>query len=179
MNGRVLVAYGSRMGSTAEIATAVAIGLRTQGLDVTIGAAKEVQSLEPYDVVVLGSAIYAGRWCRDALRLLRRERRVLSTRRVWLFQSGLSVTGPHPTVDPTPASVAKLAREIGSDLPMSFGGCLTAETAHGLLPRLMVRFGKAGGDHRDWDRIRDWSLQIAAEICAGTQEIPSAESTTP
>lgn len=39
----------------------MAMGLRTQGLNVTLGAAKEVRSVASYDAVVLGSAIYAGR----------------------------------------------------------------------------------------------------------------------
>lgn len=167
MNGRVLVTYSSRSGSTAEIAQAMAMEFRRQGLDVTVTSAEEVDSVRPYEFVILGSALYAGRWRRPALALLRRERKALMGRRVWLFQSGLSVIGPGPWKDPTPAAVLALAQEIGTARPVTFAGALLPATARGLLPRLMAR-GKSAGEHRDWDRISAWSREIAAEIRACT-----------
>ena len=61
---RVLVAYGSRHGSTAEIAEAIAATLREAGLAVDCRKAGEVDSLDGYDAVVLGSAVYMRRWRR-------------------------------------------------------------------------------------------------------------------
>ncbi|WP_019875259.1 flavodoxin domain-containing protein [Sporichthya polymorpha] len=163
MDGRVLVAYGSKCGSTKEIAEAIAMELRLHRLDVDVRPADVVMSVHPYEFVILGSAIYAGRWRRPAMRLLRRERKALMARRVWLFQSGLSVTGPGPWKDPTPPDVATLAAEIGVSRPVTFAGALLPETARGLLPRLMART-KSAGEHRDWDRIRAWAREISAEI---------------
>lgn len=167
MNGRVLVAYGSKLGSTAEIAEFLGMEFRLHGLDVTVAPADQVDSVRPYEFVVIGSAIYMARWRRSALRLLRRERKALMSREVWLFQSGLSVTGAGPWEDPTPKAVAALAREIGTAPPVTFPGALLPETAHGVLPRLMART-KGAGDHRDWDRIRAWGREVAAEICMRT-----------
>jgi menaquinone-dependent protoporphyrinogen oxidase len=82
----VLVAYGTKRGATAEIAEAVGKTLRRAGLTVDVQPARRVRSLERYRAVVLGSALYAGRWRRDALRLLRRPE--LRDRDVWLFSSG-------------------------------------------------------------------------------------------
>ena len=87
MSERVLVAYGSKYGSTAEIAQAIGTTLRVAGLEVDVKRAHEVRSLEPYRAVVLGSAVYMARWRRDAIRLLRR-RSELGEREVWLFSSG-------------------------------------------------------------------------------------------
>src|SRR5438477_3803419 len=84
---RVLVAYGTKFGSTAEIAEAIGTTLRVAGLEVDVKRAGQVGSLEPYRAVVLGSAVYVTRWRRDAMRLLRRERE-LKQREVWLFSSG-------------------------------------------------------------------------------------------
>ena len=74
MDGRVLVTYGSRMGSAAQIPEAIADVLRARGFAVTLLPAHQVHSVAPYDGVVLGSAIYAGRWRREATQLLARER---------------------------------------------------------------------------------------------------------
>jgi menaquinone-dependent protoporphyrinogen oxidase len=167
MNGRVLVAYGSKSGSTAEIAQAIGSEFRLHGLDVTVLPASGVRSVRPYEFVVLGSALYAHRWRRSALALLRRERRLLMARQVWLFQSGLSVVGPGRWEDPTPDIVLGLAKEIGAMRPVTFAGALLPATARGLVPRLMAR-GKSAGDHRDWDRIRTWARAVALEISAST-----------
>jgi len=167
MNGLVLVAYGSKFGSTAEIAEFLGSELRLHGLDVTVAPAAEVESVRPYEFVILGSAIYFGRWRRPALHLLRRERKALMGRDLWLFQSGLSVTGPGPWEDPTPKAVAQLARDIGVARPVTFPGALLPATAGGVLPRLMARNPDAG-DHRDWTRIRAWAQEVAATICMST-----------
>ena len=88
MSERVLVAYGSKYGSTAEIAQAIGTTLRVAGLEVDVKQAREVRSLERYRAVVVGSAVYMARWRRDAMRLLRRRREDLARREVWLFSSG-------------------------------------------------------------------------------------------
>lgn len=167
MNGRVLVAYGSKSGSTAEIAEAIGMQLRLYHLDVTVAPAHEVRSIADYEFVILGSALYAGRWRRSAMALLKSEQRVLTARQVWLFQSGLSVTGSGPWRDPTPDAVLEIAKEIGAMRPITFAGALLPETARGLLPRLMAR-GRSAGEHRDWDRIASWAREVAFEIRART-----------
>ncbi len=82
----MLVAYGTKHGATAEIAEAIARALSAAGWEVDVQRARRVRSLERYRAVVLGSAVYTGRWRRDALRLLQRSG--LGEREVWLFSSG-------------------------------------------------------------------------------------------
>ena len=88
----VLVAYASKHGATAEIAAAVAQTLNECGLRAACMNASEVESLEPYDAVVLGSAVYMKRW---------RERRAGScatTRKRWrCARSGSSAPGRSAT----------------------------------------------------------------------------------
>lgn len=164
MDGRILVTYGSRMGSTAQIAAAIADVLRSRGFIVTLLPAQQVHSVAPYDGVVLGSAIYAGRWRREAVQLLNGERIGLKRRRVWLFQSGVSMIGPQPEADPTPKLVAALAAAANAPMPLTFAGCLIPATAKGLLPRLMARVSPARGDHRDWTAVRAWANEIADQL---------------
>lgn len=62
----LLVAYGSKHGSTQEVAEAVAERLRAGGREVDLRRAADVDDLTPYGGVVLGGSLYVGRWHEDA-----------------------------------------------------------------------------------------------------------------
>jgi menaquinone-dependent protoporphyrinogen oxidase len=83
----VLVAYASKRGSTAEIAEAIADTLRQSGMTVDCIGAGKVDSVESYDAVVLGSAVYIKRWRGDAKHFLRKHGKELSERPFWVFSS--------------------------------------------------------------------------------------------
>src|SRR5688500_5163106 len=98
---RVLVAGASKHGSTREIAKAIAEELRAAGLDADLRDAGNVTSLAGYDAVVLGSAIYMGRWMPEAKHLVERFQPQLAALPVWLFSSGLlGADDPQPAGDP-------------------------------------------------------------------------------
>src|SRR5436309_2345761 len=88
MSGRILVAYGTKRGSTAEVAAAVAGALSEQGLSTVLLPAATVGNLEGYDGVVIGAALYAGRVHKDVRRLLRRFHHELATLPVAVFAMG-------------------------------------------------------------------------------------------
>ena len=68
---KVLVAYASKYGSTAEVAESIARVLRSRCVHADVRAAGEVEDIEGYDGVVLGGGIYVGRWHRNAQRFAR------------------------------------------------------------------------------------------------------------
>lgn len=165
---RTLVAYASKMGGTEGIARAVADELRSAGLEVDLVRAEDVSSLERYDSVILGSAVYAGRWRRPARRLLRQlvtDKGIDHPVRVWLFHSG--PTGPDKagTRVPAPAKVAAQAIALGADQPTTFGGRIEPATAKGFLATNMAK-GDLAGDYRDFGEIAAWARGIAAELTA-------------
>jgi menaquinone-dependent protoporphyrinogen oxidase len=57
MRPRILVAYASRAGSTAEVAEVIGRVLREGGPEVDVCPVGDVHSLAGYDALVLGSAI--------------------------------------------------------------------------------------------------------------------------
>jgi len=67
---RVLVAYGSKRGATEGLARAVGEGLVDAGHTVNVVSASEVEGLESWDAVVVGGALYAWFWQRDARRFV-------------------------------------------------------------------------------------------------------------
>jgi len=62
MMDKVLVAYATKHGATAEIAEKIGQVLRQAGLRTDVLPADGVSDLTPYKAVVLGSAFYLGRW---------------------------------------------------------------------------------------------------------------------
>lgn len=162
---RILVAYGSKHGATAEIAEAIGAALSRAGFDVDVERGRRVGSLEPYRAVVLGSAVYAGRWRPEALRLLRRSE--LRDHDVWVFSSGpVGADARDPVAAERftrPPLVQRLADTAGAHDHAVFGGMVAddagfirSKMARGMPPELR--------DRRDWDEIAAWAESIATAL---------------
>jgi menaquinone-dependent protoporphyrinogen oxidase len=165
---RVLVAYGTKHGATAEIAEVISKTLRAAGFEVDVLQARRVRSLVPYRAVVLGSAVYAGRWRTDALRLLRRTG--LRDREVWLFSSGPvgEDKGDSEQVErfTRPPRVQRIAAEVGVHEHVVFGGMVAEDV--GFIRKKMARnIPPELRDRRDWGAIEAWAESIAAMLRTG------------
>jgi menaquinone-dependent protoporphyrinogen oxidase len=118
----VLVAYASKHASTAEIAERIAAAMRDVGCDAQARPASEVRDVSEYGAVVLGSAVYAKRWQRDARSFARRHADALREMPVWLFSSGpFGAVDEHPTA-PMPPVAERLAAQLGARDNVMFGG---------------------------------------------------------
>ncbi|MER6736197.1 flavodoxin domain-containing protein [Streptomyces puniciscabiei] len=164
MTGRVLVAYGTTNGSTAQIAEAVAQVLGKEGLTVEARPAPSVASIEMYDAVVVGGALYAGRWHKDARRFVRRHHRALAERPLWFFSSGPLDTSASKRNIPPVSGVRRAMDRLGVKEHVTFGGCLE-QGARGGVARMILRNGK-GGDFRDFPAIEAWAERLAEEVTA-------------
>ena len=161
---RILVSAASRHGSTAEIATELGKALRGNlpGVGVDVIPLSRVTGVDSYDVVVLGSAVYFGRWLDEARWQVGAQAAALRERTVWLFSSG-------PVGDPAvPAEEsvdgADLAAAIGAREHVVFPGALRRELL-GVRERLAAGLGHApDGDCRDWPAVRTLADRIAAEL---------------
>ena len=90
----ILLAYATRFGSTQEVAEAITAVLREAGLKVDIQPMAEVRTLDNYDAIILGAAIYNANWNLDAHHFVSRHQEVLEQRPVVIFReliSGLSL----------------------------------------------------------------------------------------
>jgi menaquinone-dependent protoporphyrinogen oxidase len=162
---RVLVTYGSKHGSTAEIAEAVAEAIRRGGHDVDCVEAGQARDVASYDAVVLGSAVYMKRWRREAKRLLSRERPVLADRPLWVFSSGPFGDDPDPAWS-EPADVVKTVEKLGAREHVVFGGRLPLEPSNFIERAIADKTPVESRDLRDWDEIRRWAGGIAAQLAA-------------
>ncbi|MEV6523782.1 flavodoxin domain-containing protein [Longispora sp. NPDC051575] len=155
-----LVAYGSSHGSTADIADWIGETLRERGIRVDVSDAATVEDVSHYDLVVLGGALYAHRWQRQARRFARRHRTALLARPVWLFSTGpLDRSAEGAVIAPVP-QVARIAERISARGHSTFGGRLAPDTT-GFLARRMAR--TMAGDFRNRAQVTAFAYGIAAE----------------
>lgn len=167
MEGKTLVAYASKYGSTAEIARTIGAEIRAQEQVVDIQPVDEVRSLDGYSAVVLGSAVYAGQWRKEAADFILDYRQELEVLPVWIFSSGPTGEG-----DPVelmggwrfPENLQPAADRIQPRDIKFFHGVLD-ESKLGFAEKLIVKALKAPlGDYRDWDAVRDWAQNIALKL---------------
>lgn len=69
---KALVIYGSRYGTSAEIAAEITKNLIEEGMDTDLIDSKESKDLDisKYDLIVVGSGIKIGRWTKNTLNFL-------------------------------------------------------------------------------------------------------------
>ena len=167
MDGQVLVAYATKYGATAEIAEKIGEVLSEAGLPNDVLPADKVGDLTPYRAVVLGSAVYMGKWRDEAAKFLEDNEKALAERPVWLFSSGALGEG-----DPVelmqgwrfPEAQQEVADRIGPRDIAIFHGVLDTEKLS-LPEKLILKGVKAPtGDFRDWAAITTWATSIAEAL---------------
>lgn len=159
---RVLVAVASRHGSTRQIAEAMADVLRVEGFTVHVTDPDRVQDLAGYRAVIVGSAVYVGRWAASARAMVDRLAPSLAERPVWLFSSGPVGTPPSPLGDAD--EVSSIMVRLGARGHRTFAGCLDLSVL-GVAERAVVALVRAQeGDFRQWDDVEDWARQVANEL---------------
>ena len=161
---KILVTVASKHGSTTEIAEAIKVELVQYGHDACVVSVEELETVEGYDAVVLGSAIYLGQWMKPAKEFATRQEASLKTLPVWLFSSG-PVGDPAKPEDPADRRQGdKLAETLAARGHMVFHGKVDRDNLS-LAERAIVRMAKApNSDQRDWSEIRSWAGEIAAEL---------------
>jgi menaquinone-dependent protoporphyrinogen oxidase len=159
---RVLVTYATKHGSTRGIAEAIAATIGGNGIAAELPV-EGVGETGSYDAVVLGSAIYMGRWLREATEFTRRHRASLAERPLWLFSSGPLGTEV-VDAEEQPMELSELREMLEPRDHRLFYGALTRD-ALGFGERMVVKAVKAPeGDFREWDEIQAWAAAIAAEL---------------
>lgn len=159
---KVLLPVASRHGATREIGDAIADVLRESGFEVDVVDPDDVEDIEPYGAVVLGSSVYVGRWAASARAFVDRFAVRLASRPVWLFSSGPVGDPPAPAGDPE--EVAPLMRRMGARGHRTFAGRLD-RGGLALAERAVVALVQAEqGDFRAWADVQDWAGRIAQEL---------------
>jgi menaquinone-dependent protoporphyrinogen oxidase len=164
---KVLVTYASKYGATAEIALQIGKVIQDNGRTVDVQPVEQVKDLVDYRAVVLGSAVYAGQWLKEAANFLTVHEAVLAERPVWIFSSGPTGEG-----DPVelmkgwsfPENLKPIADRIQPCDIAFFSGVLDPKKLN-LPEKMIIKALKAPtGDFRDWDTITSWASSIAKAL---------------
>jgi menaquinone-dependent protoporphyrinogen oxidase len=158
----ILLAYATRFGSTQEVSEAIATDLREAGMEVDLQPMQEVQSLEGYDAVILGAALYNTRWHPDAHQFLKNYQDILKQRPVAIFALGPLNTGE--------AAMRSSRRQLDKELEkypwlkpvgieMFVGKFDPLKPGLGFFDRLMP-----ARDLRDWKAIHAWANALPVQL---------------
>jgi menaquinone-dependent protoporphyrinogen oxidase len=160
MSERVLIAYGSKHGSTADTADQVAGMLRERGLEADISEAAAVKTLDGYDAVIVAGSIYIGRWHPDARVFLRRFAKELRAIPVAIFAMGPKTSSPEDLASARKQLDLALKRlpDVGADPIAIFGGVIDPAKLHFPFNRMPAT------DARDWEAIEAFADQYAARL---------------
>lgn len=159
---KVLVTAASRHGATTEVAASIGAVLQAAGLDVHVLTPSEVRCMDGFDVAVIGSAIYVGRWLEPARELVEREKVALCRIHVWLFSSGPVGDPPRPVEESLDA--APLTALVGARDHCTFAGQLVQDRLGFGERALMAAVRAPEGDFRPWPEIEAWAREIAATL---------------
>ena len=167
MDSKVLVAFASKCGNTAEMAERIGQVLREAGLQTDVLPANRVKKSTDYQAVVLGSAVYIGMWRKEAASFLKANKMDLAQKPVWLFSSGPTGEGDLEALLQGwkfPSGLQSAADWIQPRNITVFRGAVNLQKLNGLEKWMMNRVQAADGDFRDWENIVTWAKGIADEI---------------
>lgn len=139
----------------------VAEALVERGVEAEVGPAAEVDEVEGYDGIIVGGALYNGRWHQDATAFVGRHLDVLRATRVWFFSSGPLDDSARSGALAAVPQVRDLARETDVCGHVTFGGYLEPRSP-GWLSGLLS-YGRPG-DYRDPAQVAEWVDRIVLRL---------------
>jgi len=158
----ILIVYGTYAGSTAEVASAIKTTLGNLTCQVDLRpASADVIDLNPYDLIIIGSAIHGGRPHETVSRFIALNGDSLSQKPIAVFTVCATITSSiekrrtHALT--YPATVAGSLQPVATAI---FGGIAgsSGRFVNWLGKQIM---GVTPGDYRDWEQIRAWATRLA------------------
>jgi menaquinone-dependent protoporphyrinogen oxidase len=163
----VLIVYASKYGATRGIAEKIAEVLRNEGLEAVLAEAGEKLDPAAYRAILVGSAVYIGKWQKKAVQFLKRHETVLAGKMTWFFSSGPTGEGDPVTILQGwefPQALKEISERIRPAGIALFHGAVDMEKLSGLHRFMVKKINAPTGDFRDWKQISEWAAGIAAEI---------------
>lgn len=160
---RVLVAHGSRYGSTKGVAEFIGQALQGHGIEASVLPASAVNDPSTYDAVILGGGVYAGSWHPQASSFLTRHRDALAQMPVACFIVGMAFQGQGEDAE---RQRTTLTSQIQAHVEPVSVACFAGSTTGMPAPlRFFTRLmGVAHGDYRAWAAIGAWADALVHEL---------------
>ena len=164
MIARILVAYATQKGSTADIAEAIGAELRVLGHTVDVREMRTVKSLDGYEAVILGAPVYVGRII-EMGKFVQRHNTGLLERMVAAFVVGTApVSKDEKQVEAELQVLRGMLEPVQPVAVTLFAGKLDLAKLS-FIQRAMVSMVKSPvGDFRDWVAITSWTRDVAGKM---------------
>ena len=163
MDKRLLIAYGTKAGSTKEVAQAIAEEMQNAGAHVDIKPVEDVKTVEGYDAIVLGTAVRMFHILGQTRRFLKRNKKALQNIPTAYFLVCLTMG------EETPENIQQAKKYaqpmINTKEPVSlglFGGCIDHEKLNDFFGKTMKSIPEQ--DHRDWEKISAWGRETLEKL---------------
>ena len=172
MTNTILVTYASKAGSTGGVAQAIGQSLADGSAQVVVRPMREVSDLSPYQAVVAGSAIRAGRWLPEARQFVQNHQAALAQKPFAAFLVCLTLAQPSADalqkaaayLDPVRALVKPASEGLFAGV-VDFGKLPVVP--EGLIMRaILASSHMEAGDYRDWNAIRAWAVDLKPKLAA-------------
>ncbi|HII84391.1 MAG TPA: nitric oxide synthase [Methanobacterium subterraneum] len=174
---KALVAYGSRYGTSAEIAEEIARVIKEEGMEVDLVNIQQIRDCDaaPYDLVIVGSGIKMGKWTKGSLKFLQNNKSTLAEKKVALFVSCGAANEEDSQAEGQEKYLDEVAAKNLVNQPVAtglFGSVYDPDAKHGIVFNFTKRFLKKDlekkgldptkrHDFRDWEGIRSWARCLA------------------
>lgn len=169
MSKKILIAYGSSSGTTAETAVFIGKKLAEKGMEADVKPVEKIRSIEGYEAVLIGTSVMMGKIKPSVVKFAERNREALSRIPAAIFLLCLTMKDDTPEnrktasgyLDPIKACVKPVSE-----------GLFAGRVNYGKMPfplkliTLLPAFKKAvpEGDYRDWGKIEKWVDEISARL---------------
>ncbi|MBA4417916.1 MAG: flavodoxin [Syntrophus sp. (in: bacteria)] len=163
MEKRVLIAYASKYGSTGGVADAIGKELCSKGVAADVVLIKNANNISSYQGVIIGSAIYMGKWMSEAVDFVKENKDILCKVPVAYFLVGMTLARPTEEnrakalsyMDPILKAVPEI-KPVGIG---TFAGTMDYNNLSWINKKILKSKGTPEGDFRDWNEIRAWARE--------------------
>jgi len=165
---KVIIAYASKYGYTAEAAEIIAATLREADLDVDVKQTEEITSLDPYEFIVLGTAVKGETVMPEAAAFMERFRPVLREKPAAYFALSMLLAEPTDENKKRVAAVMNSLRFESRPWDLGlFPGVRDPKTLPVVLKWSLKRTNTPVGDFRDPEMMKEWAGRLAKKITEG------------
>jgi len=179
MTERVLICYGTRKGTTAEMAEAIASIIKESDATVDVVNLKKEKipaRVEDYDLIVVGSGIQIGSWTSEPRDFIKNHLDILSKKKVALFVVCMDAAHPERCEWAQQNYLDKIVMENPGLQPISTAlipGRIDLNQ-HNFVTRRMLKSIISKDfppgeevpevmDFRDMDKVREWAKTLISE----------------
>ncbi|WOF15700.1 hypothetical protein F1737_02850 [Methanoplanus sp. FWC-SCC4] len=159
---KILIAYATRYGSTTKIAETIQNKLSELGYETKTANILDIDSIESYDAIIVGSPLNMGKWLPEAKEFMQFRKNELNKVPVIAFTTGITLKNP------TEHNILKAKFATDEILPYVqpketgfFAGNLNSNELNENDKQIIILAKPETGDFRDFSKVENWTKTIA------------------